>query len=363
MKKMAVKKMKRVMSILLIAIVALACGGAVVMAQPFFGKKASGERLERIRKSPNYRDGAFRNEVETQTLTVSGWKMMRNMFKSHPNTKPSEPLPVVRTDLRILPPDSNCIVWFGHSSYLLQIDGKRILVDPVLVRASPVSFTTKPFKGTNLYRPEDMPAVDYVIVTHDHYDHLDYKTMKALRDSIGHVVTPLGVGAHLEYWGFAPERVTDLDWYEHCSFADGFTFHCTPTRHFSGRGKGSNQTLWGSFVIETPSGLLIFVGGDGGYGPHFKHIGEQFPNIDLALIENGQYDAMWPTIHTRPEELGQVMADLGARHYITVHHGKYALANHPWDEPLENERRAVTQTGSTLSVLTIGEVYPIITNK
>lgn len=351
--------MKKPMGVLLTFFVAVACGGALVAAQPFFGKNPSGERLERVRQSPNYRNGAFHNEVETQTIAVSVWTMARNMFQRHPDKRPSDSLPVVRTDLRALPKDSNLIVWFGHSSYLLQLDGKRILVDPVLVGASPVPFAIRAFTGANCYRPEDMPEVDYVIVTHDHYDHLDYKTQKALRDSIGHVVAPLGVGSHFEHWGFNAEKIHDLDWYEKRTFDDGFTFHCMPARHFSGRGKGSNKTLWGSFVIESPSGKRVFVGGDGGYGPHFKRIGEMFPDIDLAILENGQYNAMWPQIHTLPEELSLVMTDIAAKRYLTVHHGKYSLSTHPWDEPLQNERRAASASGSDLIVLSIGEVKPI----
>lgn len=243
----------------------------------------------------------------------------------------------VKTDLKHLPQTENLLVWFGHSSYLLQMDGKRILVNPVFYAASPVSFIRRPFEGADLYKPDDMPEIDYLVITHDHWDHLDYQAVKELKDKTHKIICPLGAGEYFEYWGYKKEQLIELDWEENAIEESEFTIYCLPTRHFSGRGLVANQTLWASFLLETPS-LSVFVGGDGGYGDHFTRIGSRPPGIDWAILENGQYSEDWRYIHTMPNELTQVAKDLKAKHIITVHHSKFALSKHPWDEPLRNEK-------------------------
>lgn len=179
-----------------------------------------------------------------------------------------------------------------------------------------------------------------------------------MRDRIGKVICPLGVGQHFEYWGFDPSKLVELDWNESSLLQQGFNANCLPARHFSGRGLTANQTLWASFLIETPS-LTVFIGGDSGYGPHFKEIGDKFQDIDLAILENGQYNEDWRYIHTMPRELGKEAQELGADTIITVHHSKYALARHPWNEPLLNELEAADQYRLNLIVLGIGKVTAI----
>ena len=325
------------------------------------GKSPKGERLERIRKSWHFKNGAWQNEIPTSMVLSakdSDFSFWKFLFHRNKKVKPERAIATVKTDLKELPKDSDLLVWFGHSSYLMQLSGKRILVDPVLVSGSPVNFINRAFKGTNLYRPEHLPAVDYLLISHDHYDHLDYYTVKELRERVRHVVVPLGVGENFEYWGYEPSRITDLDWYESMQFPDGFTFHCMPSQHFSGRFI-HKLGLWASFVIEAPNGKKVYVGGDSGYGPHFAKIGKWYPKMNLAILENGQYNKAWRQIHTLPEELPKVMTDLDAQHYITVHHSKFALAMHDWDEPLKNERKAAALSKKNLTVLTIGQVMPI----
>lgn len=200
-----------------------------------------------------------------------------------------------------------------------------------------------------------MPGIDLLIITHDHWDHLDYQTVKRLKGRIGKVICPLGVGEHFESWGFGKEDITELDWQENTITSEGLTVHCLPARHFSGRGVTSNQTLWASFLLETLSGN-IYLGGDGGYDKHFLKIGEDYPRIDLAILENGQYSENWKHIHTMPQELGSVAKDLKAKRVITVHHSKYALSKHPWDEPLKNESEAAARDSLNLIVPVIGQV-------
>ena len=348
--------MKRLMYILLAIITVLTLTSITFVHQKSFGRTPQGERLERIKKSPNYKNGEFKNKHETQLFTGQKSRlgtMMEFLFKEKDGLRPDS-IHAIKTDVKSLDSKENLLVWFGHSSYLLQMDGKRILVDPVFCQASPVSFVNKSFKGTDIYHPEDMPPADLLIISHDHWDHLDYETVTAMKGKIAHIVCPLGVGEHFEYWGFDTTRITELDWDEDFPMDSSWTIHCLPARHFSGRGLKSNRTLWASFLLEA-SEHTIYIGGDGGYDTHFAEIGKRFPSIDLAILENGQYSPDWANIHTLPEFLPQIAKDLHAKKYLTVHHSKYALSKHRWDQPLQN---AAMLSKDSFSVLMpqIGEV-------
>lgn len=303
-----------------------------------FGKAPSGKRLERIKQSPNYRNNAFQNQSVTPDLTdgATYFSVVKDMlFKKDKRREPDFEIPSLKTDLLSLNPNENVLIWFGHSSYFMQIDGKKFLVDPVLSgNASPASFTTKAFKGSDNYNVEDLPFIDYLIITHDHYDHLDYKTILKLKTKVAQVITSLGTGEHLEHWGYNPNSISETDWYETLQLSDGFTLHATPSRHFSGRGLKRNQALWTSFVLQTPS-LRIFIGGDSGYDKHFAEIGNMHGPFDLAILENGQYNKNWKHIHLLPDEILQAAIDLKTKKLLPVHSSKFALALHAWDEPLE----------------------------
>lgn len=323
---------------------------------PIMGKRPSGQRLERIRQSPHYVNGKFQNPVPTGLLRggVSFFKVLGQFIRKPRNTVPPAPLPSVRTDLRNLPEGAPVVVWFGHSSYLIKIGTKTILVDPVFSsHASPVSFITRAFPGTNVYGVSDLPAIDIVVITHDHYDHLDYHVIKQLAPSAGHFYVSLGVGSHLVYWGVGADRITELDWGEKAA-VEGGMLTATPARHFSGRGRGNGLTLWSSFVLKM-DGYSIFLGGDSGYGPHFKSIGEQYGPFDLAVLECGQYGVYWPDIHMRPEETVAAAQDLGAKLLLPVHWGKFALSLHPWDEPVRRVVAAAGVAGVAIVTPLIGE--------
>jgi len=165
-------------------------------------------------------------------------------------------------------------------------------------------------------------------------------------------------GEHFEYWGFDPEKIIELDWHETAALGDGFAVHCLPSRHFSGRGLNPNRTLWASFLLETPA-RQVYMGGDGGYGKHFAQIGRQFPGIDLAILENGQYNEAWKYIHTMPDQLSLAAKELGAKQIMTVHHSKFALARHRWDEPLATEAALAADTALHVLRPEIGEVVPL----
>jgi L-ascorbate metabolism protein UlaG (beta-lactamase superfamily) len=265
-------------------------------------------------------------------------------------------LPSVKTDLHSLERDQNILVWFGHSSYFPQADGIRMLVDPVLSgAASPVPFTTRSFNGADIYQVDDLPEIDILILTHDHWDHLDHGTVKALRKSVRQVVTPLGVGAHLERWGYDPAAITELDWYESTDPVTGFSFHAVPARHFSGRGFKRNGTLWSSFALITPT-KKIFIGGDSGYDVHFMEAGKKYEGFDLAILENGQYNEYWKYIHMMPEETVQAALDLKAAFLFPVHWSKFSLALHNWDEPITRVLKEAEVKKQKLIHPMIGEI-------
>ncbi len=322
---------------ILVLVILLSVVTVIYMRQTQFGKSPEGQRLEKFKNSPNYKDGKFQNIHPTPQLTEGysiGGVMYEFLFKSKPRKKPTEPIPSMKTDLLKLPKDQDILVWFGHSSYFIQLDGKRILVDPVFSgNASPVPGTTKAFKGTDRYTVEDLPDIDYLVISHDHYDHVDYETLLKLKNKAGKVICGLGVGSHFEAWGYSADQILEKDWNETVQLDSGFTIFTTPARHFSGRGFTRNNTLWMSYVLQTPS-MKIYIGGDSGYDTHFAEIGRKFGPIDIAILEDGQYDVKWKYIHLLPEEVLKAAEDLKAKRLFPVHSSKFALANHPWDEPL-----------------------------
>ncbi|MFC6102453.1 MBL fold metallo-hydrolase [Olivibacter domesticus] len=307
------------------------------MRQQKFGKAPSGKRLELIKKSPHYKDGQFQNIHFTPTITEgysTAGVTYDFLFKSFPRRTPADSIPSIKTDLLQLNVDSNVLVWFGHSSYFMQIGGKRFLIDPVFSgNASPIPRTNKSFKGTDIYHATDMPDIDYLLITHDHYDHLDYETILALKGKVKHVICGLGVGEHFEQWGFDVKKIIEKDWNDSIPLGDGFVVHTAPARHFSGRGFTRNNTLWLSYVLQTPN-LKVYIGGDSGYDNHFADIGKQYGPIDLAILDNGQYNVAWQAIHMLPEEVLKAAQELRAKRIFPVHSSKFVLALHPWDEPL-----------------------------
>ncbi len=350
------------MIILLCAVIAVVFAVSAFVSTPPFGRLPRGKRLERIENSPNYRDGQFQNR-HSSPMIVGNKGFVSNLidflFRKSEDVRPAGDVPAVKTDLRTLDPQKELMVWFGHSSYLIQSGGRRILVDPVFVSASPVSWFNKPFGGTDIYKPGDMPAIDYLVISHDHWDHLDYLTVRELKTRVRFVVCPLGVGEHFERWGFSPERIIELDWGERATPDMDVTISCLPARHFSGRGLSRNKTLWASFMFKTAA-KQIYLAGDGGYDTHFAEIGQKFGEIDLAVLENGQYNERWRYIHTLPVQLRREAEELGAKCVATVHHSKYALALHAWDEPLRNaEELAAGEPSIKVLRPEIGEVVEI----
>ena len=316
----------------------LGVGGYAFMNQSKFGKTPSGERKIKIENSPYFRNGQFQNLRDTPSFTEGAnyfTVLKKFLFEKDKRSTPPQAIPTVQTDLKNLDIQEEVLVWFGHSSYYFQIDGKKILVDPVFSgHASPVAFSTRAFKGTNIFKAEDIPEIDFLFLTHDHWDHLDYDTLIKMKPKVKKIIKGLGTGEHLEAWGFHPDLIIEKDWNEEIVLADGFKVFTVPARHFSGRGFKRNDVLWTSFVLQTPT-YKMFLGGDSLYDDHFKEIGNKFGPFDLVMLENGQYNKHWKYIHMMPDETLQAAKDLHAKKLLPVHNSKFALANHSWDAPLK----------------------------
>ncbi len=315
---------------------------------------------DRVLASLHFKEGKAANYESTTMTTGDGGKISSIFKMLSSEGKPKKPVPSVKTDLKSLDINEEVIIWFGHSSYMIQTGGKRLLVDPVLSEnASPIPFTNGPFEGTKIYEPDDIPEVDYMIITHDHYDHLSKPTVKGIKKKVGRVICPLGVGKYLKSWGYPEDKIVEMDWEEDYELESGFTIYCVTARHFSGRGLFSqSSTLWAAYLLETPE-HKIYIGGDSGYGEHFKNQGERFGSVDIAFLENGQYDEGWAKIHMMPEETLAAAAALRTKYLVPVHNSKYKLSLHNWNTPLTDLTALHNNPDMVLVTPVIGEKTPL----
>ncbi len=302
-------------------------------------------------------NGGFQNLSYTPQLApgYSMPKIMLQFLKKPASVSPPLPIPTVSTNLRNYYSDQLSVTWFGHSSYLVHYRGFNILVDPVFSGyASPFSFSIKAFKGADRYKPADMPVIDLLLITHNHYDHLDSSTIKALDGKIKKVVTTLGVGKQIRHLLSRQQEIIEMDWWQQQQLGENIFLTATPSRHFSGRGLKRNGTLWASFALQV-NHQSVFIGSDSGYDSHFKMIGDRLGPFDLAMLECGQYNEAWPYIHSMPESLVQEANELRAAMVFPVHWAKFSLALHPWDEPINRFTAAAEKSGLTYTTPMIGE--------
>ena len=359
------KKLFKILFYLLIIVIVFAISIYLFMKTPVFGALPSGKSLEKVKNSKNYIDGEFRNKEKTELLTDTKKTPIKRLlefaFEKDPEgTVPKIALPSVKTDLKTLDPNEDLIVWFGHSSLVIKIAGKKILVDPVFSKyASPVPFSNKAFEGTNIYTVDDLPEIDILLITHDHYDHLDYPTVKKLKEKVAKVIVPLGVDAHFLRWDFDEEKIVTVDWDDEVTIDDNLKIYALETRHFSGREfSNRNQSLWVSYLIEEKYNdnlYRLFLSGDGGYSPRFKGFKEKFQNIDLAVMEAGQYNEEWALIHSLPEDIIKEVRDMEVTKLFPIHNSKFKLSKHPWDEPLRKLDDFTINTSIQLLTPMIGE--------
>lgn len=302
-----------------------------------FGSKPSGLRLERMKGSPRYVDGLFRNTHVGPQKRPPMSTMGEFIFGGQQRTPPA-PLPSVSPLDRWARPVQNGLraTWLGHSTVLLEIDGLRVLTDPVWgERVSPTRLV-----GPKRFQPvpvaiSALPPLDAVVISHDHYDHLDYPSILELVKLNVPFVTSLGVGAHLEAWGVPAERITELDWWESKELRGGLRITAAPSQHFSGRGMGDrNFTLWSSFIMRGPK-HAVFFSGDTGLTPEYSEIRQKLGPFDLIMLEVGAFHPSWGDIHLGPENALKAHALLGGGSFLPVHWGTFSLAIHAWDEPAE----------------------------
>jgi L-ascorbate metabolism protein UlaG (beta-lactamase superfamily) len=309
------------------------------------------EISEVARRSPNYRDGVFINVDPASTISLDREQqrlLLRELVGSRATGRPPGQIPVVTPEPADATPAPLAVNWFGHSSALIEVDGYRVLADPVWSRRCSPSATVGPQRMHEVPTPlEALPAVDAVLISHDHYDHLDIDTVIGLaRTQRAPFVVPLGVGAHLRKWGIPEGRIVELDWHESHRI-DELTLVCTPARHFSGRLFSRNTTLWASWVIRGQQHRAFF-GGDTGYTKSFTQIGTDHGPFDLTLLPVGAYHPAWPDIHMNPEDAVRAhrdIADAGSGLLVPIHWATFRLAPHPWAEPVQRLLKAAETAG------------------
>lgn len=291
--------------------------------------------------TPHYNGKIFLNPVPTDVMRKGSFlKVLRKSLQRDPHRYPSippGPFGVDRDQLHRLPPDALRVTWLGHSTVLLEVEGKRLLTDPLWYqRASPFTLLGPKRFFDNPLPLDELPPIDAILLSHDHYDHLDKGAVTYLVNKGTPVVTMLGVGAHLRSWGLNKALITELDWWESVTLEGGLTITAAPARHFSGRWLNDRfRTLWGSFGIKS-AGYNLYYGADSGYFPGFSEIGERLGPFDLTMLEIGAYNKEWQSIHMGPEAAVRVHRELRGRLLMPIHWGTFSLAFHPWTEPIEH---------------------------
>jgi L-ascorbate metabolism protein UlaG (beta-lactamase superfamily) len=303
----------------------------------------------------------FENLIPT-VMDMNGesmFSMLKEYIKGNPKRRPTNTVPIERVRLPLQASDPK-LTWFGHSTFLVEMDGKTILIDPMFGRApSPFPlFGAGRFSKSLPLKLEDLPEIDIVLISHDHYDHLDHGSINKIKHKVKQFIVPLGVGSHLGRWGVNTDKIQELNWWDELTL-EKFTFACTPARHFSGRNvTNRNSTLWCSWVIKGQQTSLFF-SGDSGYGPHFKEIGEKYGPFELTLMECGQYDRRWEAIHMFPEQTVQAHVDVKGKWMIPIHWGAFTLSFHDWTDPIERVTKAAFENDVLISTPKIGESVSI----
>lgn len=336
----------------------------VLKFNPVFGANPTKKQQASFEQLDNYVNGKFQNltptKVEVKLRNVPS--MMKNFLAKGENRRPAKELKVEKIDWHKVNSPEDSVTWLGHSTFILNVDNTKILVDPMLeMVASPITLVGGKRYSNDISKIlDELPKIDAILITHDHYDHLDYPTVKALEHKVNHFFVPLGVDNHLLRWGVPKEKIVAMNWWEE-STCNGLTIALTPSQHFSGRSlTNRDTTLWGGWAIFGKN-ARIFTSGDGGYGPHFKEIGDKYGPFDLVLMECGQYNENWAATHMNPNETVQASIDLNAKKLQPIHWGAFTLAFHEWTDPIEvaireAEKRNVHLVTSRLcEVILIGE--------
>lgn len=332
-----------------------------------FGGSITPEDTARYEQSPNWRDGQFQN-LEKTSMAGNIWDLPKIIYKQFANTngrEPKQPLPVLPFDREafLAPSDKAKFIWYGHSVVLMRMQGKTILIDPMLgPNTTPIApMANKRFSEDTLDLIDDFPPIDLLIMTHDHYDHLDMASIEKLKPKVAQYYVALGAGRHLVSWGVEADRITEFDWWDTHALGE-IEITYTPTRHFSGRGlKDRQKCLWGGWVFHGPTEKIWF-SGDGGYGTHFEEVGRRMGPFDFAFMECGQYNEDWRDIHMFPDESVQAALDAGAAKAMPVHWAGFNLSyQHSWKEPAADFVKAATEKGMDFTTPGLGQLFTVAT--
>ncbi len=328
---------------------------------PQVGQKPQGKDLERVKRSKNYEVDRFK------TIAGAGdrfnfrdlFAMMHEFVFAVKDGRPSKKLP--SEELKNVKWETDpYLTWFGHSTFLYEVSGKKILFDPMLgSHAAPVPFGVKRFDYDLPATADHLPKLDYVIISHDHYDHLDYKTIKKIKNKVGKFLCPLGVGSHLKLWGVEPENIIEFDWGREF-VTDDIKITAVPSRHFSGRSFDDKfKTLWAAWIIENEESKVFF-GGDSGYFDGFKKIGKKYGPFDLTLLDSAQYNVLWKDSHMTPEDAIKAHEDLKGKKYMPIHWAAFTLSTHTWTDPIERALKEARKEGVNIITPMIGQRFNIL---
>jgi L-ascorbate metabolism protein UlaG (beta-lactamase superfamily) len=331
----------------LLAVLALTVLIVLPQAWEGLGHRATGARRARMEKSPQWKDGAFENPEPI----VNHVEMISGFFNVSPDATPKTPVDAQKVDpafLAVPPATGLRITWMGHSTTLIELDGHRVLTDPVWSdRVGPLTWIGPTRYFPPLIALDALGKLDAVLISHDHYDHLDQRTVVALKNQTDKFIVPLGVGAHLEYWGIPLEKIVEVDWWEHVKVG-GLDVVSTPVRHASGRQVfDKDATLWSSYALLGPA-HRVYYSGDTGLFTAMQDIGERFGPFDVTMIEVGQYHRGWPDWHIGPEQAVTAHEMLRGKVFFPIHWGLFTLAYHAWTEPIERSVLAAKSQSATI---------------
>lgn len=357
-----IKRTLKMMALVILGIILLIVGGGALFMNlsPQFGGSPSAEDKVNYAKSGHFKKGKFLNTQPTSVSTGEKGMFASAMefLKGGPNRRPESDISVMKVDSANIAENDSLtrITWFGHSAMLLEIDGKKVVIDPMLgeVPAPHPLLGGKRYNNEAPISIEKLPFIDVLLLSHDHYDHLDYGSIMKLKDKVGIFYVPLGVGVHLKSWDISSDKIKEFNWWDKIKHED-LLFALTPSRHFSGRGITDRAaTLWGSWVIKGKSDNVYF-SGDSGYGEHFKEIGEKYGPFDFAMMECGQYNEGWSEIHMMPEESAQAAVDVKTKLMMPIHWGTFTLSLHPWTDPVERVLAKAKELNMPITTPRIGE--------
>lgn len=347
-------RVKKIMKVIVIVLLLICIIGILfLLFWTPFGRSPSKQDKESYEKKVSYfYDGIFHGDPEISVMSGN-----KSDFSKEENTIPKKEIPVkLLKDIPMADKDSMKVVWFGHSSSMLQLQGKNILIDPVLSQySSPVrGFGSKRFSKIPI-QPEQLPEIDMLVISHDHYDHLDYKTIKEVDSKVKEYLVPLGVDKHLLRWGVDEKKIHVMAWWDEVQI-DDLRITSTPGRHYSGRLPwNNNTTLWSGYVFQNDK-YKVYYTGDTGYGDFFQDIYNKFGAMDLMLLEDGQYDKAWEAIHMLPEQGIKAAETVQASWVIPVHWGAFSLSYHSWDDPIKQITKLGDEHGINIATPRIGEI-------